>query len=346
MAGGIQTVVNGLPAPGIAGDFASDNPRSRVLAGPGGLVSGGAVYGTGYGTVAPATGGSAIVGRFGWLSPQAIDPDNAATIVNSFYSPGGGTVAAITGINGAGAPDGFISRPDSPAVITVYLADATLVIQEGAPVPLWADGDWWILNSGTTQALVGQKAYANLANGLATFAATGSAGTVAFTGGIAAESWSATGSITGNVMTVGIVTGTLAVGATVTGSGVASGTTVVAQLSGTAGATGTYALNNAEQTIASGTALSGTYGLMTVSAGPSSGSIVVGSTVTGSGVTTGTIITQLGTGAGGTGTYYVNLTQTVSGGTSLTGTTTVETKWYCRSQGNAGEIVKISSVNQ
>jgi hypothetical protein len=64
--------------------------------------------------------------------------------------------------------------------------------------------------------------------------------------------------------------------------------------------------------------------------------------VAGSGVTSGTTITALGTGAGGTGTYIVDLTQTV-GSESLTTTDAIETKWFARSGGLPGELVKMSS---
>ena len=92
-SGGFQTAVSGVPSPGVVGDFADSNPRQRVLGGPGGLVSGGGAYGANA-PIGASSAGSAIVGRFGWLSQQAIDPDNAATIVNSFYSPGGGMQTA------------------------------------------------------------------------------------------------------------------------------------------------------------------------------------------------------------------------------------------------------------
>ena len=37
-----QTTVNAVPAPGIAGDFASTNPRHNAMGGPGGFVAGSA----------------------------------------------------------------------------------------------------------------------------------------------------------------------------------------------------------------------------------------------------------------------------------------------------------------
>jgi hypothetical protein len=50
-----------------------------------------------------------------------------------------------------------------------------------------------------------------------------------------------------------------------------------------------------------------------------SGTIFIGQRVTGSGVTSGTLVTGFGTGSGGAGTYTVNTSQLVGAGTSLTG---------------------------
>jgi hypothetical protein len=50
-----QTVIKDYQAPGVAGDFASTNPFANVLAGPGALV-------------APA--GGLIVGNFAWVGPE------------------------------------------------------------------------------------------------------------------------------------------------------------------------------------------------------------------------------------------------------------------------------------
>jgi hypothetical protein len=53
-----------------------------------------------------------------------------------------------------------------------------------------------------------------------------------------------------------------------------------------------------------------------------SGTLTVGSTISGTGVTAGTIITSLGTGTGATGTYNVSVSQTVSS-TAITATASV-----------------------
>lgn len=57
---------------------------------------------------------------------------------------------------------------------------------------------------------------------------------------------------------------------------------------------------------------------LTVSA-VSSGYVFVGQHISGTGITSGTQVTALGTGTGGTGTYTVSVSQSVSGGTTITG---------------------------
>lgn len=302
-----QTSVFTQPAPAVAGDFASSNPRHVVLAGPGQLVVGAA---------------GLTIGRFAWL-------DNAT------YT--------IAGNVGDGAvPDGFVGRHQQ-ALITAYLAETSMVIPQGFGCTLYASGDFWVLNEGTTQATPGLKAFANLADGRISFAAAGSTATSAasVTGSIAASTASVTGSINNNVLTVTVVSsGTLVPGGTLSGTNVASGTKIVSQLSGTAGGVGTYSVSPSEQTVAS-TSISETYGTMTVTA-VTSGTISIGQTVSGSGVTAGTRVTAFGTGAGGTGTYIVDPTQTAAS-TTITVAGNIETKWIAASFGLAGELVKMSS---
>jgi hypothetical protein len=130
------------------------------------------------------------------------------------------------------------------------------------------------------------------------------------TGSIAPETSAFTASIAGNIMTVtAVASGLLVPGEVVAGSGVTAGTEITSQLSGTANGVGTYAVSIA-QTVAS-ESLTGSYGLLTVTA-VGSGSLTPGQTLSGSGVTASTLLTGYGTGAGLTGTYYVNLTQTAS----------------------------------
>jgi hypothetical protein len=134
-------------------------------------------------------------------------------------------------------------------------------------------------------------------------------------------SLSVTASITGNILTVTAVGGGSVVnGAILAGTGVTAGTQVQKQLSGTALGVGTYQVS-VSQSVAS-TTITGSYGTMTVSA-VASGTLAVGQVVSGSGVTAGTVITALGTGTGGTGTYFVSPSQTASSTTISAGPTVV-----------------------
>lgn len=313
MAEGFQTSVGTQPAPAVEGDFASINPRFTVDAGPGGLISG-----SGHGSV------GVTIGRFAWADYSTVDADGSPASVYNF---------------GSGPPTGFVHR-EGQGLITTFLAHSGMIIPPGFQMTLHNGGDFWVKNNGATAALLGQKAYADVGTGAVSFAATGAPGSASVTGAIAAGTASGTGTIAGNVMTItGSVSGTIQIGATVTGTGVSTGTTIVSQLSGTPGGVGTYSVNPPEQTVAS-TTLTATYGTLTVSA-VSSGTVTNGGLVGGSGVTAGTVITALGTGAGATGTYIVNKTQTV-GSEALTIGQTVETKWVAMSSGLPGELVKIS----
>jgi hypothetical protein len=309
--GGFQVGVNVQPAPAVAGDFASSNPRYSVLAGPGGLVAGSS---------------GVTIGAFAWLSSSSIDQDSAPTIVNNF---------------GSGPVGGFVHR-EQQGLITTFLSDATMSIPSGFPLTLMSGGDYWVKNSGATEAVPGQYAYANLANGLASFAAANSASTASgSSSSVAASTFSVTGSISGNVLTVTNVTsGTLVNGATISGTNVATGTQIVLQLSGTTGGVGTYAVSIPEQTVAS-TTVSGTYGTLTIG-GTVTGTIALGGLLSGTGVAANTTISQFLTGTGGAGTYAVN-NNTVVGATSIAVTTNVQTKWIAMSSAAPGELVKISS---
>lgn len=312
MSGGFQTQVNAQPAPAVEGDFASANMNQySVLAGPGGLVAG-------------ASGLTAA--RFAWLSDSYVDANGAPAVANNF---------------GAGPVAGFVRR-DQQGLITTFLQDASMQYPAGFPVTVFDSGDFWVTNNGTAQALPGMKAYANFADGKATFAATGAPATASVTGSIAAATASVTGSIAGDVLTVTAVgSGVLVPGGTLSGTNVATGTQIVGQISGATGGIGTYRVSIPEQTVDS-TTISETYGTLTVTA-VGSGTLGVGNTLSGTGVTAGTVITALGTGTGGTGTYIVSPTQTASS-TTITAATNVETKWYCRTAGLPGELVKISST--
>lgn len=138
-----------------------------------------------------------------------------------------------------------------------------------------------------------------------------------FTAAIAAGTASVTGGISGNVLSVTAVSsGTLPVGALITGTGVTAGTQITGQLSGTTGGVGTYAVSIA-QSVTDGTTIAASFGTMTVSA-MTSGTIAPGQVVSGGTTLANTQVTAFGTGTGLTGTYIVNLTQTVTSGALTT----------------------------
>src|SRR6266446_6746571 len=214
MPGGFQTQVNVQPAPALEGDFASANPRFSVLAGAGGLVAG-------------ASG--VTIGRFAWaVNPS--DPDESPTILNSF---------------GSGLPTGFVHR-EQQALITAFLADASMVVPKGFPVTAMSGGDFWVKNNGTTQAFIGNKVYVNFKDGTAYFAATGATPTQAsIVGTITAATAVFIGSVADEILTVAsFSSGTVTIGSVLTGgTGLVTGVNIVSQLSGSIGGVGTYSLN-------------------------------------------------------------------------------------------------------
>ena len=129
-----------------------------------------------------------------------------------------------------------------------------------------------------------------------------------------------TGTVSGTTLTVtSVKSGTIAVGQHFFAVGALQESVITALGTGTGG-TGTYTLG-LSQTIASSqmytssagavitASMSGT--TMTVTA-VASGTLYVGQTIQGAGIATQTIITALGTGSGGAGTYTINNSQTIS----------------------------------
>lgn len=307
---GFPAQVQQVQAPGIPWTFCSTNPRQAVLAGPGALVA-----------------GDNLFCGFAWADPYT-------QILNS---------------DGTGPVTGIVIR-NWQGIITTYLSEATLQIYPGSQIGAMSSCDVWAPNGGATEALPGQKAYASVTDGsVVAFAASGSppagassttasiaAGTSSFTG-VLAQVYNAQTGVVDCVLTASAVTGLLVPGEIIAGTSVITGTQIVEQLSGTTRGAGTYSVNY-PQDIAS-EAMTGTYGLFTE--GTTTGAFAVGDVLAGSGgggVTTGTTIRGAGAGAA---TWYVSPTQTVTSST-ITSTAYIETKWYCRTPGAPGEVVKIS----
>lgn len=201
MTAGFQRSAQLQQAAAVAGDFASANPRSSVVSHEGTFV---------------AAAAGVTVARFGWA-----------------------TAAGLVSNAGTGVPTGFVHRRQGAALITAYLAETSNLIPQGFEVTLMKDGDYWV--APTAQATVGQKVFANFADGTIQTAAAGA--TIA--------GFSGTASFATNVMTVTVASsGTVKVGDLVTSAGVAAGTYVLNQLTGTPGGVGTYTLSTTPGTIA------------------------------------------------------------------------------------------------
>lgn len=103
---GFQTTINANPARGVAGDFASTNPRTAMLAGEGGLVA----------------AETLTVGNFGFADMDA-----------------GGVFAE----HAAGLRVGFIHRNNQGDVGAGQ--EATMSIDEGREVALFTAGDFYAI---------------------------------------------------------------------------------------------------------------------------------------------------------------------------------------------------------
>ncbi len=225
MANQFQTQVNTLPAPGVAGDFASANPRATVLAGAGALVAG---------------AGGVTVGMFAWATPNQVL--NPSTGEYDFYNNVQNT--------GVGAVTGFVHR-EQQGLITAFLGASSMLVPVGLPVVLHQAGDFWAVNTGA-QTVPGQNVYANLATGAISCATGTLAAAVGFTG---SGSISSIGTV--NTLTMGTVSsGTVNIGDYISGTGILSGTYIVGLGSGSGG-TGTYYLNQGGMTVPGNTAITG-----------------------------------------------------------------------------------------
>ena len=294
---GFPNVVNVQPAIAVEGDFAStDTNKFSTIAGVGAFIAGAA---------------GVTVGGFCWQDP--VDP----TKLNSF---------------GAGPVLGFMARQGLRADIITPgpgYPQASMLVLGGSFITAFSAGDFFVRNSGSTTAVAGQKAYANFQTGLVSFAAAGSPPSAAVLGtitivantlNVSAVAVNAfTGSIAGTTLTVSAIgTGGLYAGQTIAGTGVDPNTTVVKQLTGTAGSTGTYQVS-ISQTVAS-TAMTGSGGWLTVTS-MTNGVVYPGQTWSGgsNAFAAGTTILPGGTGTGGAGTYPVSIAQTLASTATATG---------------------------
>ena len=121
-----------------------------------------------------------------------------------------------------------------------------------------------------------------------------------------------TGSINGTLLQVmSVSSGSIELGAQISGPGITAGSQIVTQLDGTPGGPGLYSLYASTGTVSSETMIE-TYGVLTVGS-VTSGTVGVGAQVTGAGVASLTAIDGNLSGSGAGSTWLVNNAQTVSG---------------------------------
>ena len=289
MVASFQSTVNIWSAAGVVGELAFDGP---MRAAPYNLFSGGVpnIVGNAF----TITGGG---------NPE---PSGNSALAGTAQVGGNGFFAGILVNPKDYASYGTVNGPLNP----------TMVLPDYSIGQLATMGYFWVNLPGP----------ANIGDIVTYDPATGNLNSIAPT-------TSFTGSIATTTLTVSAVAaGALGVGQQIAGAGITPGTYITALGTGK-GNTGTYTINNS-QTVASEPmtsvnipaasysatgAISGT--TLTVSA-VASGSLQVGDQVFGTGVLPNTVITAFGSGVGGTGTYTVNQTQTVSSET-LTGPSNV-----------------------
>ncbi len=123
---GFQSTINNMQAPGVEGDFASNNVYTSALAGEARFIT------------APA---GVTIGRFAWADANGL-------VLNS----------------GSGLPTGFVHR-DMQAFITTYLQESSMLIPGGMAITLLNEGDFWCRVT-AQNATAGQKAFASTTTGL------------------------------------------------------------------------------------------------------------------------------------------------------------------------------------
>ena len=133
----------------------------------------------------------------------------------------------------------------------------------------------------------------------------------------------------------------IAAGQVLTGSGITAGTYIVSNISGSGtSSSSSWTINtNYSSPIASGN-ITATPVILTVSS-ISSGTITIGNSISGTGISPGTAIVGQATGiSGNTGTYYVNTIQTVSATTSIT---EVTGSGYVKFSGTYGVVIPVGN---
>ena len=132
-----QSSVNQYPALGVAGDAASENPRSNII-----TIGTGNSSGTPPGLVAGSAG--VTTGVFAWVAADNVTVNNSNTSTNGLV--------------------GFVAR-EQQALITTYLGEASMLIPAGFGLALFDGGDWLAKNTTGAATTAGGQVYADPATG-------------------------------------------------------------------------------------------------------------------------------------------------------------------------------------
>jgi len=309
--GSFQTSVNLYNPMGVEGDFASANPRATALT-PGFDSNGNQISGF----VAGPNG--VTVGQFAWVEADGQTVNNFAT--------------------GSVKPTGFVHR-DQQGLLTNYLQAAGTLIPPGFPVTLMVEGDFFDLIAGGSAAVYGSSCYARYSDGALFIGSAPSGGSA--TGSVGATFTASAGS-PATQLVVTAVTGLISIGDTVSGTGITAGTTILSQVSGTTGGAGTYVLS-AANTASAATVTS--FGSVVDVTAVSSGTLLPGNAITGTGIPSGaTIASQVSGAIGGVGIYTLDIPATAyAASTTLTMVGGILTGWVAKTAAAVGTLTSISS---
>jgi hypothetical protein len=286
MVASFQSTVNIWSAAGVVGELAFDGP---MRASPYNLYSSG--------------------------TPNLVGNAYTITSGGSPEPSGNSSLAGTATVGGTGIFAGILINPKDYASFgtTGGPLNPTLVLPDYSIGQLAIQGEFWVNLPGP----------ANLGDLVTYDPLTGNLNSITPTTKF-------TGTISTTTLTVSAVTaGQLTVGQTISGTGVTPGTIITALGTGT-GYTGTYTIS-VSQTVSSATAMTAanqpapafaaSAAYITTSAGVdtlhiatlTSGEVLVGQQVFGTGVAANTVITAFGSGTGGTGSYTLNTSgQTVA----------------------------------
>lgn len=143
--------------------------------------------------------------------------------------------------------------------------------------------------------------------------------------------------------------GVFAIGMTISGTNIPTGTTITGYGTGTAGGAGTYTVSNVAVSAATASTITAANAMFLTVDSSSTGVWALNDLLTGSGVAAGQSIDATGatnanlTGLGGAGTYLTNEYQSSAlSAQTISVDSGVETKWYAMSVNAPGELVRIS----